>query len=41
MFKIGKLISKGGEISWKSFRENDQMNKTFNGDPSRSNAGST
>jgi hypothetical protein len=43
MFKIGKLISKGGELSWRSFRENnDQMNKTFNGDPTiRSNAGST
>jgi hypothetical protein len=43
MFKIGKLISKGGELSWRSFRENnDQMNKTYNGDPNtRSNASST
>lgn len=33
MFKIGKLISKNGEITWKSFREEDKMNRTFHGDP--------
>ena len=33
MFKIGKLISKNGEITWTSFREEDKMNKTFHGDP--------
>ena len=33
MFKIGKLISKNGELTWKSFREEDKMNKTFHGDP--------
>lgn len=33
MFKIGKLISKNGEITWKTFREEDKMNKTFHGDP--------
>jgi len=43
MFKIGKLISRGGELSWRSFREdNDKMNRTFHGDPTiRSNAGSS
>lgn len=41
MFKIGKLISKGGEITWKSFKEdNDKMNKTFNSDL-RTNADSS
>jgi len=33
MFKIGKLISKHGEITWKTFREEDKMNRTFHGDP--------
>lgn len=28
MFKIGKLISKNGELQWRSFREEDNMNKT-------------
>lgn len=43
MFKIGKLISRGGVLSWKTFREDgDRMNKTFTGDPTlSSNAGST
>jgi len=35
MFKIGKLISRGGELSWRSFREDGTkaMNRTFHGDP--------
>jgi hypothetical protein len=33
MFKIGKLISRGGELSWRSFREDDMMNRTYHGDP--------
>jgi hypothetical protein len=43
MFKIGKLISKGGVISWRSFRDDtDKMNRTFHGDPTiRSNADSS
>ena len=42
MFKIGKLISKNGELAWKSFREDDRMTRTFHGDPTlRSNAGSS
>lgn len=41
MFKIGKLISRGGELSWKSFREDqDKMNKTFHNDSS-TNVGSS
>jgi hypothetical protein len=42
MFKIGKLITRNGVMSWKSFREDgDKMNKTFTGDPTlASNAGS-
>ena len=43
MFKIGKLISKGGELSWRSFKEDsDKMNRTFHGDPTvNSKCGST
>jgi hypothetical protein len=43
MFKIGKLISKGGCLSWRSFRDDqEKMAKTFHGDPTlKSNAGST
>jgi hypothetical protein len=42
MFKIGKLISKNGILSWTSFREDDKMNKTFHGDPTvNSRTGST
>jgi hypothetical protein len=43
MFKIGKLISKNGVLSWKTFREDDgKMNKTFTGDPTlNSRTGST
>jgi hypothetical protein len=33
MFKIGKLISRGGELSWRSFREDMDMNRTYHGDP--------
>jgi hypothetical protein len=29
MFKVGKLISRGGELSWTSFKEDDRMNRTF------------
>ena len=29
MFKIGKLISQNGQLNWTSFREGDQMSKTF------------
>ena len=29
MFKIGKLISQNGQLNWTSFREGDQMAKTF------------
>ncbi len=41
MFKIGKMITRNGSMSWKTFREDDKMNKTFTGDPTlASNAGS-
>jgi len=42
MFKIGKLISRGGELSWRSFREDgNRMNRTFHEDPTlESKAGS-
>jgi hypothetical protein len=30
MFKIGKLVTRGGELQWKSFRESDNFNRTFN-----------
>lgn len=51
-FKVGKLIVRAGEVSWKSFREeNDRFNTTYtNGEAaskgsrvtnSRSNAGRT
>ena len=30
MFKIGKFLTKNGEIQWKSFREDDRMTRTFN-----------
>ena len=29
MFKIGKLISKGGQLTWESFNEDFDLNKTF------------
>ena len=29
MFKIGKLISQNGQLNWTSYREGDQMAKTF------------
>lgn len=31
MFKIGTLISKAGEINWKSINNDEYLNKTFHG----------
>mmetsp|Transcript_6386 Transcript_6386/g.10351 ORF Transcript_6386/g.10351 Transcript_6386/m.10351 type:complete len:87 (+) Transcript_6386:359-619(+) len=38
MFKIGKFIVKGGEVNWRSFREDDRMSRTFHNHDGASHA---